>query len=336
MPNTNLLSPWVRRFLLEYLIDERNLARNTQKSYRDTLRLFLPFVARAVRRQIERLRVEDISPTHTRAFLQDLETTRGCGVATRNQRLAAIHSLTRFIALHCPEHLEWCGQIQAIASKKGARPLVVYLEKDELNVLLETPDRRTALGRRDYAVLLFLYNTGARADEVAHVQIGDLDLGAAATRDNASVLLRGKGNKLRRCPLWTRTVDQLRPLIGSRDASEHLFLNRRGQPLTRFGIHALVERHAKRVATTLPSVAKKRVSPHVIRHTTATHLLRSGVDINTIRAWLGHVCLSTTNVYAEVDLEMKAKAIEKCDTGEVKSTPPWRKDQGLMEFLRTL
>jgi integrase/recombinase XerD len=201
MPNTDLLSPWVRRFLLEYLVGERNFARNTQTSYRDTFQQFLPFLARAAHRQIERLRVEDVSPARIRAFLRDLEKTRRCVSATRNQRLAAIHSLARFIGLHSPEHLEWCSQIRTIPSKKVARPLVGYLEKDELDVLLKVPDRRTAQGRRDYAVLLFLYNSGARADEVAHVQIGDLDLSAASSRDGSSVVLRGKGNKLRRCPL---------------------------------------------------------------------------------------------------------------------------------------
>jgi site-specific recombinase XerD len=322
--------------LLEYLVVERNLARNTQKSYRDALQQLLPFVAHSTHRRIERLRVVDVSPARIRAFLRDLEDTRGCGIATRNQRLAAIHSLARFIGLHSPEHLKWCGQIQAIESKKGARPLIGYLEQDELDALLKAPDQDTAQGRRDYAVLLFLYNTGARADEVAHVRIGDLDLGAVSNRDASSVVLHGKGDQTRRCPLWPRTVDELRPLVGQRAASEHVFLNRRGQPLTRFGIHALVERYAADVAAKLPSVAKKRVSPHIIRHTTATHLLRAGVDINTIRAWLGHVCLSTTNVYAEVDLEMKAKALGKCEIKDGKPKKPWRKDPGLMEFLRTL
>jgi site-specific recombinase XerD len=202
--------------------------------------------------------------------------------------------------------------------------------------LLRAPDCRTAQGRRDYAVLLFLYNTGARADEVAHVQIGDLDLGIASSRDASSVVLRGKGNKLRRCPLWPKTVDELRPLVGQRAASQHAFLNRCGEPLTRFGIHTLVERYATKAAAKRPSMVKKRVSPHTIRHTTATHLLRAGVDINTIRAWLGHVCLSTTNVYAEVDLEMKAKALMKCEIKDGKPKKPWRKDAGLMEFLRRL
>jgi site-specific recombinase XerD len=336
MINTDVLSPWVRRFLLEHLVGERNLARNTQTSYRDTLQQFLPFIARAAHRQIERLRVEDVSLARTRAFLRDLEKTRGCGAATRNQRLAAIRSLSRFIAQHCPEHLEWAGQIRSIESKKVARPLIAYLEKDELDALLKAPDRRTPQGRRDYAVLLFLYNTGARAGELAQVRIGDLDLGAASSRDASFVVLRGKGNKRRRCPLWPRTVDELRPLIGGRAASEYVFLNRCGQPLTRFGVHALVERYAARTAAKLPSMAKKRGSPHTIRHTTATHLLRAGVDINTIRAWLGHVSLSTTNVYAEVDLEMKAKALVMCEIKGGKAKKPWRKNPGLIEFLRTL
>ena len=336
MPDTDLLGPWVRRFLLEYLVVERNLARSTQKSYRDALQQFLPFIARSAHRRIERLRVEDVSPDRTRAFLRDLEKTRGCGIATRNQRLAAIHSLARFIGLHSPEHLDWCGQIQTIRSKKVARPLIAYLEKDELDALLKAPDQRTPQGRRDHAVLLFLYNTGARADEVAQVRIADLDFGAASSRDASSVILRGKGNKTRRCPLWPRTVDELRGLIDCRAASQHVFLNRRGQPLTRFGIHALVERYAAHVATKLPSMAKKRVSPHTIRHTTATHLLRAGVDINTIRAWLGHVSLSTTNVYAEVDLDMKAKALVKCEIKDGTQKKPWRRNPSLMEFLRTL
>jgi integrase/recombinase XerD len=332
-----LLSLWVRRFLLEHLVSERNLARNTQKSYRDTLQLLLPFAASEARRRIDQLRVEDVSADRVRAFLRDLEERRGCGPATRNQRLAAVHSLARFIGMHSPEHLCWCSQIRTIPSKKAARPLVTYLEKEEMDALLATPDRSTAIGRRDSAALLFLYNTGVRADEMAHVRIADLDIGATPDRDPSSVLIHGKGNKLRRCPLWVRTIHELIPLAGNRVGNEQLFLNRRGQPLTRFGIHALVERYAEIAACAQPGLAKKRVSPHVIRHTTATHLLRSGVDINTIRAWLGHVSVVTTNVYAEVDLEMKAKALANCDVGNNEPPQkPWREEKGLMEFLRAL
>ena len=336
MSNTALLGPWVRRFLLEHLLGERNLARNTQRSYRDTLRLLLPFLARAARKPIDRLGVEDLSADRTRTFLREVEEKRGCGVATRNQRLAALHSLAHFIGLHSPEHVGWCGEIRAVPFKKAPRPLMTYLEKAEMDALLEAPDTGTTQGRRDHTLLLFLYNTGARADEAAHVQVGDLDLGRTPDRDPSTVLIHGKGSKLRRCPLWARTVNELLPLVSGRVSTAHVFLNRRGQPLTRFGIHALAERYAAVVAAVLPSLAKKRVSPHTIRHTTATHLLRAGVDINTIRAWLGHVSLSTTNMYAEVELEMKAKALANCEVKEEKPHKPWQEDTGLMEFLRTL
>ena len=153
--------------------------------------------------------------------------------------------------------------------------------------------------------------------------------------DNNSVLIRGKGNKSRRCPLWARTEKTLRPLIKSRPDDDHVFLNRNGNPMTRYGIHGVVERCAAKAAKSVPTLSNKRVSPHTIRHTTATHLLRAGVDINTIRAWLGHVCLSTTNVYAEVDLEMKAKALAACE-GENDDSPSWHEDPDLMNFLNSL
>jgi len=336
MTDTALLSPWVRRFLLEYLIGERNFARNTQKSYRDTLCQLLPFIAHMTHKPLDRLQIDDLSADRVRTFLRELEEKRECSAATRNQRLAAIHSLARFIGMHSPEHIEWSGEIRTILSKKVTHPLVTYLEKDEMEALLAAPDLGTAQGRRDHALMLFLYNTGTRADEVAHVQITDLDLGHTPGRDCSAVLIHGKGNKLRRCPLWSKTVKELLPLIRDRMASEHVFLNRRGQPLTRFGIHALVERYATTVAAKLPSLKKKRVSPHTIRHTTATHLLRAGVDINTIRAWLGHVSLSTTMVYAEVDLEMKTKALANCEVKDGEPHLAWREDKGLMDFLKSL
>jgi integrase/recombinase XerD len=337
MTDVTPLGPWVRRFLLEYLVGQRGLARNTQQSYRDALRLLLPFAAARARKPIDRLAVEDLSADCVVAFLVDLQEQRGGGAATRNQRLAAIHSLARFIGLHSPEHISWCREVRAIGFKKVARPLVGYLEKKEMDALLAAPDVGTTQGRRDHVLLLFLYNTGARADEAAHVQIGDLQLGLKPERDPSAVLIRGKGNKQRRCPLWARTVTELQALVDGRPKEGRVFLNRRGEALTRFGIHTLVERYVAKVAAEMPSMASRSVSPHTIRHTTATHLLRAGVDINTIRAWLGHVSLNTTNVYAEIDLEMKAKALASCEVEEEgKPQKPWKEDEGLMEFLRTL
>jgi site-specific recombinase XerD len=286
MTDFALLGPWVRRFLLEHLVSERNLAYNTQCSYRDTLILLISFTERQGDKKVDQLKVVGITAELVRLFLRELEEQRGCCVATRNQRLAAIHALARFIAVHSPEHLEWCGQICAIPFKKAPTASITYLEKPEMEALLAAPDCSSAQGRRDHALLLFLYNTGARADEAAQLTIADLELARAPKRDRSVVRIHGKGNKLRRCPLWPQTVSELLPLIGDRAPSERVFLNRRGEPLTRFGIHTMVERHAKKVVQQMPSVATKRVSPHTIRHYADSQTMPSESWINCRNATL--------------------------------------------------
>ena len=331
MKDETLLGPWVRRFLLEHLVAERNLARNTQVSYRDTLALLLPFASKHSGRAIECMTVEDLTPSVVRKFLDHLEHDRECSGVTRNQRLATIRSLARFVGMRSPAHVAWCAEIRATPFKKTAKTGVGYLEKAEMDALLAQPDRRTPLGDRDHALLLFLYNSGARADEAAKLTIDSLQLGA-----QSFVLLHGKGNKFRTCPLWPVTATSLSRLIVNRGKSDAVFLNRSNQPLTRFGIHRLVTQYAERASRTVSSMATKRVSPHTIQHTTAVHLLRAGVDINTIRAWLGHVSLDTTHVYAEVDMEMKAKALARVDISDLQSRP-WRRPlPSLMTFLKTI
>ena len=331
MDNTTLLGTWIRRFLLEHLVAERNLALNTQRSYRDTLVLLIPFVAKKAGKAVDRLSVLDMSAELIRFFLADLETSRRCAIVTRNQRLAAIHALARFVGEHSPEHIAWCAQLRVPFKKSTARAVIPYLDKSEMDALLAAPDGQTAQGRRDQALLLFLYNSGARASEAAQLLIADLSLSASY------VTILGKGGKKRKCPLWSATVRALIALIAGRSPADNVFLNRCGYPLTRFGIHTLIERYVDKLQVTMPSLSTKRVSPHTIRHTTATHLLRAGVDINTIRAWLGHVSLNTTNVYAEIDLEMKAKALAKCQVAEpAKGNRRWREDPKLMAFLHSL
>ncbi len=298
--------------------------------------MLVPFIATKLHKHVDQLTVGDITAEQVRLFLQDLEQTRGCSMTTRNQRLAVVHALARFIGENSPEHIEWCGTIRAIPFKKAMNREITYLEKSEMDALLAAPDRSTAQGQRDYVLLLFLYNTGARADEAAQLKIADLQLAHAPARDFSSVQIRGKGNKLRRCPLWPHTVSAITTLITDRGPHEHVFLNRCGQPITRFGIHTMVERYVQRLSAKMPALATKRVSPHSVRDTCATHLLRAGVDINTIRAWLGHVSLDTTNIYAEIDWEMKAKALATCEVKETKRTRKWAEDKGLMSFLQTL
>ena len=331
MTNNQLLGPWIRRFLLEHLQQDRNLRENTQRSYRDCLVLLLPFLANKVGQAVERLTIDHLSADHVRAFLQHLEEERHCAITTRNQRLAAIHSLAHFVGMRCPEHIAWSSEIHHVPFKKSIRVSMSYLEKDEIDAILAAPDRSTAQGQRDHRLLLFLYNSGARADEAAHVTIGDMNLSCPA-----SVTILGKGNRIRHCPLWSATADALKEVVIGRDPAERVFLNRCNRPITRFGIHAMVERYTSKVAAELPSLVSKPVSPHTIRHTTAVHLLRAGVDINTIRAWLGHVSIDTTNVYAEVDLEMKGRALAKCDVGAIDQKRHWKQDRELMAFLRSL
>ena len=279
MKDETILGPWVRRFLLEHFVAERNLSRNTQASYRDTLALLLPFASKHGGRAIDRMAVEDLTPSLVRKFLDHLEHDRQCSGVTRNQRLATIRSLARFIGMRSPVHVAWCAEIRATPFKKTAKTVIGYLEKAEMDALLAQPDRRTPLGDRDHALLLFLYNSGARADEAAKLTVDYLQLGS-----QSSVRLHGKGNKFRTCPLWPVTATSLSRLVVNRGKSDAVFLNRINQPLTRFGIHRLVTHYAELASKTAPSLATKRVSPHTIRHTTAVHLLRAGVDINTIRA----------------------------------------------------
>jgi len=331
MRDTTMLGPWIRRFLLEHLVSERNLALNTRHSYRDALCLLIPFVSSRLHKPVDRLTVIDVSAQLVRDFLGDIETSRHCSIATRNQRLAAVHAFARFVGEHSPEHIEWCAQVRYVPYKKGTHAMIPYLDKQEIDALLDCPDRRTEQGRRDYALLLFLYNSGVRADEAAQLVVGDLDL------DGESVHILGKGRKHRQCPLWPETVGELRALVEGRSSQERVFVNRCRQSMTRFGIHALVERTALRAQSAMPSLATKRVSPHSLRHSTATHLLRSGAEINTVRAWLGHASLDTTNVYAEIDLEGKALALAKCDvTNERAPKKRWIANPDLMQFLRSL
>jgi site-specific recombinase XerD len=314
---------------------ERNLSRNTQRSYRDTLRLLIPFAADHHKTAVDRLVVTEVSADLVRGFLRHVEEQRGCSVRTRNQRLAAIHALATFVGERCPELIPWCGEVRAVPFKRYDRPSLGYLDKPEIDALLAAPDRTTEQGRRDHAVLLFLYNTGARASEAAAVVIGDLD---GRSDGSGSVRLVGKGGKTRHCPLWPTTMTCLRALSSGRSPDEPVFRNRRRGPITRFVVHATVSRCVTDAAIACPSLAKKAISPHVIRHTTATHLLRAGVDINTIRAWLGHVSIDTTNVYAEVDLETKAQMLSACGSftaGKARARR-WRDDPSLMQFLRSL
>ena len=331
MSDLKTLGPWLRRFLAEHIVTERNLAPNTQKSYRDTFTLLLPFIGNKARKSVDRLAVRDLTAARVLQFLAYLEAQRGCSVPTRNQRLTAIRAFARFVASRDPAHLEWSANVRAIALKKATPQPIGWLSKAEMKALLKVPDRRTHRGRIEHGVLLFLYNTGARVSEATELAVDDLRI---ERRDggHALVTLHGKGGKIRQCPLWPRTERVLAQLVRGRTAVDAVFFSRHGRAYTRFGVYRLVRRCAERV----PSLDGRRITPHLIRHTSACHLLQAGVDLNTIRAWLGHVSLDTTNIYAEIDIEMKARAMALCDAAPSGPDRPWKQNKGIMAFLGAL
>jgi len=331
MPEPESLGPWLRRFLVEYIVTERNLARNTRTSYRDAFSLLLPFVSRKLRKPVDRLAVRDLTSGLVLKFLAHLEEDRGCSVRTRNQRLAAIRAFARFVSSRDPAHVEWCGHIRAIASKKSMSLPVGWLTRTEMEALLAVPDRKSSRGRREYALLLFLYNTGARVSEATQLKVRDLKLGRGNGGHDLATL-HGKGGKTRQCPLWPETERVLANEILNREAEAPVFVSRLVTQFTRFGVYRLIERCAARV----PELAGRTITPHVIRHTTACHLILAGVDINTIRAWLGHVSISTTNIYAEIDLTLKANAVALCELGQPRPARSWKEDKDLMAFLKSL
>ena len=331
MSDPRTLGPWLRRFLVGHIVTERNLALNTQISYRDTFALLIPFVGAKARRPVDRLAVDDLTPRRVLEFLAHLEEGRGCSVQTRNQRLTAIRAFARFVASRDPARLEWSAGVRAIALKKATPQPVGWIGKAEMEALLEVPDRGTQRGRTEHALLLYLFNSAARVSEATGLVKGDLQIGR---RDggHALVTIHGKGGKHRQCPLWPRTERALSGLLHGRADDDAVFLSRQRRPYTRFGVYRLVGRCAARV----PELEGRKVTPHMIRHTSACSMLKAGIDLNTIRAWLGHESLDTTNVYAEIDLETKAKAMALCDAAEDGPDRPWKEDKGLMAFLDRL
>jgi site-specific recombinase XerD len=332
-PNT--LASTLRAFFTDYLSTLRGLSPHTIRSYRDGLTLLLRFVAAYTRRDITVLDVDDLTADVVIAFLADLETSRHCTVRTRNIRLAALHTFFRFLATQHPERLEHAQQIRGIPFKRARPRPIEYLEYEELETVLAAVDRTTPAGRRDYALLATLFNTGARVQELLDVRATDLQL-----TPPPQVRLVGKGRKLRTCPLWPQTARLLRTLCTERDvdlASDvRVFVNHRGMPLTRFGVRFILAKYLRRAAATQPRLARKRLHPHSLRHSTAVHLLKSGVDPTTIAHWLGHASVTTTNRYVTIDLDMKRQALAKVQPLRTPRRPAWRRDPSIVEWLEAL
>jgi site-specific recombinase XerD len=301
------------RFFQDYLPALRGMSRHTIQSYRDSMVLFLRFAAKDTGRSVEALDIADITANRVGGFLSALETERNNGIATRNARLAAMHTFARFLIAETPEHMESLQHVLGLPFKRGARVAPIeYLEKTELEELLAGIERTTPSGRRDYAMFCLMFNTGARVQEILNLRVRDVRLEAPH-----QVRLLGKGNKVRLCPIWPRTAQLLRELIKTllvdvvpeNSADQPVFLNERGLPMTRFGVRYLLRKYVTVAARAIPTLAGKRIHPHSLRHTTAIHLLKAGVDFATISQWLGHANLNTTMRYARADIDLKRQAL---------------------------
>lgn len=331
-----VLSAAVKGFLGDYLPHQRACSVHTILSYRDSLKLFLQFAAGTKRKTTE-LTVENLSPQIVAAFLDHLENKRGNGTATRNVRLTAIHSFFEYLGRGHPEHLLHARRVLSVPFKRTTQRTVDYLNADELRRVLEAVDRSTLMGRRDYLLLTVLFNTGARVHEVVSLNATDVRL-----IPPAAIKFLAKERKERLCPLWPETAKLIKQFCHETGLTLHesqpLFCNHRGGRLTRFGARLILQRHAERAAPAWPALAKKRIHPHVLRHSTAVHLLKAGVDLSAIAHWLGHASINTTHKYLTMDLEAKRAALAAA--GPVVAKPNgavWRRiNENLMQWLESL
>ncbi len=332
----NQLPRLVESFFREYLQNVRGASQHTIRAYRDTLRLLFIYLADVKGVSVADLQLNDLNVEAVIMFLTQLETERGNKVATRNCRLAAIRGFIKHLIRHDPTHAEQYQQILSLPSKKAKPPLATYLEPEDVRLILDKPDRRTASGLRDYAILLFLYNTGARVSEALAVRMGDLDLDPPA-----QVRLHGKGGKDRICPIWSETVSALKCLSSVRQAQpgDSIFLNLRGRSLTRDGVAYILHKYVSMVAHEIPSLRKQRITPHVFRHSCAVALLQAGVDVTVIRDYLGHASITTTSRYITTNLKMKREVLEAFWQHAGISpahVTPWEPKPDLLAFLSSL
>jgi integrase/recombinase XerD len=326
------LAPILQGFFTDKLARQRQASPNTIAAYRDTCKLLLDFVSRQARKQPCQLDLADLDAPLITAFLAHLETERASAVATRNARLAAIHSLFRYAALHAPEHAAQISQVLAIPRKRCDRAIVSFLTAEEIDALLAAPDKATWLGRRDHALLLLAVQTGLRVSELTGLTSGDVHLGTGA-----HVRCHGKGRKDRATPLTRQTINVLRAWLAERGGqpSQPLFPTRAGDPLSRDAVEWLVGKHAHTATAACPTLAGKNVTPHTLRHSAAMALLHAGVDTSVIALWMGHEDPASTQPYLHADMTIKEQALARVQPRDTKPGR-YRPPDTLMAFLSNL
>jgi site-specific recombinase XerD len=326
---TTDLARLIQTFFCQRLIQQQNVSRQTIYSYRDTLRLLLRFSEQQLGKAAADLQLTDINASLVLAFLDNLESQRHNCIRSRNARLAAIRSLLHYAASQEPQALPGIQQVLAIPSKRFERPMVRYLTQPEMQAILDAPDINTWSGQRDHVLLATLYNTGARVSEIITIRRGDFN-----NEQGQAVHLHGKGRKERVVPLWKSTVKLLRRWLSQieSDLQKPLFPNRFGQMMNRSGVESRLRMALPKAIVQCPSLKAKIVSPHVIRHTTAMHLLQAGVDLSVIALWLGHESIVTTHQYLEADLRMKENALAKLQSPSTHFTR-YKPSSNILSFL---
>lgn len=330
-------STHLTQFLTHYLSAQRNLSPNTIRAYRDVFTLLLRFCRDRRGVAIERLSLAHIDSSLVEAFLDHLAKERHVSIATQNQRLAVLHSFFRYIQSEVPEIMLQCQRILAIPLQRQPHANVGYLTKEDLAQLLAQPDLRSREGRRDAVLLSVLYDTGARVQELIDLRVSDVRLDSPA-----QVRLMGKGRKARAVPLMDATVQILRDYLSENGmnrpecADLPLFRNRMGSRFSRNGVRYVLHKYVKAVRDERPGFTQS-VSPHRLRHTKGMHLLQSGVSLEIIRDFLGHVDVKTTQIYARSNLEMKRRALEKVADGTpLPKLPSWKENKTLLDWLHSL
>ena len=328
-PNFGVL---LERFFTQRLMQQRQASAHTIASYRDTFKMLLQFLHQRLRKAPSALTLDDIDAPLVMAFLDEMERARGITARTRNLRLTAVHSFFRFAAFEAPTHSAQIQRVLAIPAKRFTRGLVPFLNRQEVDALLAAPDQRNWSGRRDHALLLLAVQTGLRLSELTSLKHDDLHVGVGA-----HVRVIGKGRKERCTPLSKNTRAVLAAWAREPPLTEGqpLFPNARGGILSSHGVHYLLNKHVRTAAEKCPSLKSKRVSPHVLRHTTAMDLLQEGVEQSTIALWLGHESIETTQIYLDADLAMKQAVLDKTKPPEGKPGR-YRPDDPLLAFLKGL
>jgi integrase/recombinase XerD len=324
-----LAGPLLQRYFTDYLLAQRRLSPQTLSSYRDTFRLLLQFVQSELKIELSRLAVDQLDAEIILSFLDSLESRRKNCIGSRNLRLTAIRSFFRMAALHNPECAGTATRVLAIPMKRTATRLLEYVSRVEMDAILNSIDRKQWCGRRDYALLLTMYNSGARVSELCALRTEQVGIVR-----NSYVHLHGKGRKQRAIPLWPSTSRVLKEWLRE-NTSGIAFPGIRGEPLSRFAVRLLLQKAVEAASSHCTSLKKKRISPHTIRHGTAMALLDAGVDISVIALWLGHESIETTNGYLHTSLALKEKALAKVESSGA-AFKRFQPDDSLLAFLASL